>query len=820
MNRLSQTLRIGMALIVASFSTNLLPVAVAYADRPITPGGNEACPDGTTELAKYNWSGNSYVAETGSTNVAVSGTAELGSFTVLKANTTVSAVVVKGSNNAKITDYANVTSGTFNNSTLVNNGGQVANISNVKICGTTTVPAPTQVSANVTFDDQCGTTNDTFTLDQKTGVTYTVNGNSNQAVGAQVATGTVNVVASASSASYTLSGQANFSATFTNTPCVHPQTPVNPTAPTFNDVCGTVNDTVILPQSTSEITYSKNGNVVTATLVNPTTNDFGPSLNGYVVAQDGLTATYTVTYQFTNAPCLTPSVCAAPSNGGVITQNTEGWTSKDVKFVNNGVVLSSNNWSSSYLYNTDSFKISDALQLGWTTEGTVSGANGVAIIFKTQSGAFVHYEPAPYSNDFWTNTPGILPVSGVGQGGAYSGSLQDILDTAGDITVVSTYFYFNSSTANTIVLKSLSFNCMTYTFDEEEKVVVCPMNTEWSDVNKNGKVDDGECFKKVFVCKYVGTPGFNERLQTGNNPISVSVNSIKDFQGVGSYFNDAQGRSFVLAFDEGQAEPDVSNCPNSAMQPCTVTNNFYTTDWMFDGDSFPASNDATNYRFTTNGLELNTQTQDDYVYGFIDGGKTKLSAVDTMTYETYRKAVSAGYEGTLPAYILLVDTNGSATSGGNKYFFYEPYYNGTVLENTWQTWDAINGGNAKWYVSSTGQTLRSWSYLVANYPDAEVLAYGFNQGQSNAETYTVIQDIQFDCATTHFSAPQVLGEETTDPTPVTPTVVVPTVAAVLPVQIAATGANDDQSSVLLLTGIVLGAMTYFFVLRRQKSYEL
>lgn len=69
---------------------------------------------------------------------------------------------------------------------------------------------------------------------------------------------------------------------------------------------------------------------------------------------------------------------------------------------------------------------------------------------------------------------------------------------------------------------------------------------------------------KVFVCKYVGTPGVDERLQTGNNPISVSQNAIQNFQGVGSYFNDAQGRSFVLAFDTGQPEPDVSECPAPA----------------------------------------------------------------------------------------------------------------------------------------------------------------------------------------------------------------------------------------------------------------
>lgn len=66
---------------------------------------------------------------------------------------------------------------------------------------------------------------------------------------------------------------------------------------------------------------------------------------------------------------------------------------------------------------------------------------------------------------------------------------------------------------------------------------------------------------KVFVCKYVGTPGDDERLQTGQNPISVSVNAIPEGASVGAFFADAQGRSFVLAFDTGQPEPSVDNCP-------------------------------------------------------------------------------------------------------------------------------------------------------------------------------------------------------------------------------------------------------------------
>lgn len=66
---------------------------------------------------------------------------------------------------------------------------------------------------------------------------------------------------------------------------------------------------------------------------------------------------------------------------------------------------------------------------------------------------------------------------------------------------------------------------------------------------------------KVYVCKYVGTPGDDERLQTGQNPIEVSVNAIPGDVVIGAYFADAQGRSFVLASVPQDPEPSASDCP-------------------------------------------------------------------------------------------------------------------------------------------------------------------------------------------------------------------------------------------------------------------
>jgi hypothetical protein len=84
---------------------------------------------------------------------------------------------------------------------------------------------------------------------------------------------------------------------------------------------------------------------------------------------------------------------------------------------------------------------------------------------------------------------------------------------------------------------------------------------------------------KVFVCKYVGTPGVDEVLQTGDNPISVDIHAV-DFPGIGAFFADGQFRSFVLAFDVGQDEPSPDECPDvtpPTTEPPTTTTTEGTT---------------------------------------------------------------------------------------------------------------------------------------------------------------------------------------------------------------------------------------------------
>ena len=102
---------------------------------------------------------------------------------------------------------------------------------------------------------------------------------------------------------------------------------------------------------------------------------------------------------------------------------------------------------------------------------------------------------------------------------------------------------------------------------------------------------------KDYVCKYVGKPGVDERLQEGGNPIWVDTAATQL-----GWFNDAQGRSFVIVFNTPRLvpEPSIDKCPapNSvpvlppAYTPPTCDaqgsidlgdSNYY--DWVLNGDT-------------------------------------------------------------------------------------------------------------------------------------------------------------------------------------------------------------------------------------------
>lgn len=153
-----------------------------------------------------------------------------------------------------------------------------------------------------------------------------------------------------------------------------------------------------------------------------------------------------------------PAETVQPTSTNV---NPQGWTLVEGEYVEGGVEFTASNWSDAYASKDVSFPLSEAANLGFST----TGGNVWAIILVTTAGN-VHYEPEPYSDDLWTNAPGILPANAGGQGGPYSGNLDDIIS---DPTVTQVLFYFTSGSAEaeSAVGHSVSFNCQTQPFDWE-----------------------------------------------------------------------------------------------------------------------------------------------------------------------------------------------------------------------------------------------------------------------------------------------------------------------------------------------------------------
>ena len=110
--------------------------------------------------------------------------------------------------------------------------------------------------------------------------------------------------------------------------------------------------------------------------------------------------------------------------------------------------------------------------------------------------------------------------------------------------------------------------------------------------------------RKVFVCKYVGTPGVDERLQLGGNPISVSVSAIPGFVSlktvVGMKFPDQHGQSIVIAVNSGQPTPNVSECPVPDLRVGSIT---------IIKNAVPDA--AQDFAFTTTGTGLSSFLLDD-----------------------------------------------------------------------------------------------------------------------------------------------------------------------------------------------------------------
>lgn len=126
---------------------------------------------------------------------------------------------------------------------------------------------------------------------------------------------------------------------------------------------------------------------------------------------------------------------------------------------------------------------------------------------------------------------------------------------------------------------------------------------------------------------------------------------------------------------------------------------------------------------------------------------TALSDITELKFSTYNSSAGNGGSANRSAYLNFnVDFDGSDT--WQRRIAFVPSQNGTVVQDQWQEWDAIDGGNSKWSYSGAtwpvtgepGTTLKSWSQILADYPTVSVRTtdswLGLRVGEPYASGYT------------------------------------------------------------------------------------
>lgn len=131
---------------------------------------------------------------------------------------------------------------------------------------------------------------------------------------------------------------------------------------------------------------------------------------------------------------------------------------------------------------------------------------------------------------------------------------------------------------------------------------------------------------------------------------------------------------------------------------------------------------------------------------------TPLSTIVALSYSTYNSSAGNGTEEdpgspNRSGYLQFnVDFDGSDAWQRRLYFL--PKDNGTVQQDTWQTWDTIAGGNAMWGYSGPtwpddnlpNSTKKSWGELLQQYPGIRIRLtdswLGIRVGEPYEDGYT------------------------------------------------------------------------------------
>lgn len=135
---------------------------------------------------------------------------------------------------------------------------------------------------------------------------------------------------------------------------------------------------------------------------------------------------------------------------------------------------------------------------------------------------------------------------------------------------------------------------------------------------------------------------------------------------------------------------------------------------------------------------------------------TPLSSITKLRYSTYNPSLGNGGSSNRSAYLQFnVDFDGSDT--WQKRLIFVPNVNGTVTQDVWKEWDAINSGNALWSYSGAvwptapagpnigivgiaGTTARTWNEILQDFPGVRIRVsdpfLGMRVGEPYPDGYT------------------------------------------------------------------------------------
>ncbi|MCA9880971.1 MAG: hypothetical protein KC442_24400, partial [Thermomicrobiales bacterium] len=138
--------------------------------------------------------------------------------------------------------------------------------------------------------------------------------------------------------------------------------------------------------------------------------------------------------------------------------------------------------------------------------------------------------------------------------------------------------------------------------------------------------------------------------------------------------------------------------------------------------------------FGSGSVELTGADPLDFVaLGTYQFANTRLSQITTLQYATYQPNTNLGTDIVVGILQFGIDFFGDNFPLQGR-LVYDPSLNGQpVAQDTWQTWDAINGGSASWYFAGgfgvwpdTGDPgipdtdPMTWAQIVAKYPEARI----------------------------------------------------------------------------------------------------